>query len=153
MNRPGNVKYWFFWKTVIAFLLLGFRRWFMFTPISVWMCWLSSAKIRVVPAAKFSCRRPEELNNIIILFIITIYPYPLPNYYWISTSLSFICAPSSIQRYAAIPLSTNSGLIGWVRHCDTLHTLIRDYRDKKKILLNIEHRIMLRVSYFISSFQ
>lgn len=44
-----------------------------------------------------------------------------------------------------IPLSTNSGLIGWVPHCDTLHTLIRDYRDKKKILLNIEHRIMLRV--------
>jgi len=45
-----------------------------------------------------------------------------------------------------IPLSTNSGLIGWVPHCDTLHTLIRDYREKKKILLNIEHRIMLRVS-------
>ena len=44
-----------------------------------------------------------------------------------------------------IPLSTNSGLIGWVPHCDTLHTLIRDYREKKKILLNIEHRIMLRV--------
>ncbi|XP_071501613.1 serine/threonine-protein kinase mTOR-like [Diadema antillarum] len=52
----------------------------------------------------------------------------------------------NIQRYAAIPLSTNSGLIGWVRHCDTLHTLIRDYRDKKKILLNIEHRIMLRMA-------
>ena len=45
-----------------------------------------------------------------------------------------------------IPLSTNSGLIGWVPHCDTLHTLIRDYREKKKILLNIEHKIMLRVS-------
>jgi phosphatidylinositol kinase/protein kinase (PI-3 family) len=45
-----------------------------------------------------------------------------------------------------IPLSTNSGLIGWVPHCDTLHTLIRDYREKKKILLNIEHRIMLRVN-------
>ncbi len=51
----------------------------------------------------------------------------------------------SIQRYAVIPLSTNSGLIGWVPHCDTLHALIRDYREKKKILLNIEHRIMLRV--------
>ncbi|XP_033096355.1 serine/threonine-protein kinase mTOR-like [Anneissia japonica] len=50
-----------------------------------------------------------------------------------------------IQRYSIIPLSTNSGLIGWVPHCDTLHALIRDYRDKKKILLNIEHRIMLRV--------
>uniref|UniRef100_UPI00358FB62C serine/threonine-protein kinase mTOR-like n=1 Tax=Myxine glutinosa TaxID=7769 RepID=UPI00358FB62C len=52
----------------------------------------------------------------------------------------------SIQRYAVIPLSTNSGLIGWVPHCDTLHALIRDYRDKKKILLNIEHRIMLRMA-------
>ncbi|UYV65260.1 mtor [Cordylochernes scorpioides] len=51
----------------------------------------------------------------------------------------------TIQRYAVIPLSTNSGLIGWVPHCDTLHTLIRDYREKKRILINIEHRIMLRV--------
>ncbi|KAG1660885.1 Serine/threonine-protein kinase mTOR [Nymphon striatum] len=50
----------------------------------------------------------------------------------------------TIQRFSVIPLSTNSGLIGWVPHCDTLHTLIRDYREKKKILLNIEHRIMLR---------
>lgn len=52
----------------------------------------------------------------------------------------------TIQRYAVIPLSTNSGLIGWVPHCDTLHTLIRDYREKKKCLLNIEHRIMLRMA-------
>lgn len=63
---------------------------------------------------------------------------------------------SRIQRYAVIPLSTNSGLLGWVPHSDTLHTLIRDYREKKKILLNIEHRIMLRVreeksSYFLDS--
>ncbi|KAF6208231.1 hypothetical protein GE061_016683 [Apolygus lucorum] len=52
----------------------------------------------------------------------------------------------TIQRYAVIPLSTNSGLIGWVPHCDTLHTLIKDYREKKKILLNIEHRIMTRMA-------
>ncbi|XP_014771975.1 serine/threonine-protein kinase mTOR isoform X1 [Octopus bimaculoides] len=52
----------------------------------------------------------------------------------------------SITRYAVIPLSTNSGLIGWVPHCDTLHSLIRDYREKKKILLNIEHRLMLRMA-------
>lgn len=58
-------------------------------------------------------------------------------------SFTFI---SRIVRYAVIPLSTNSGLIGWVPHSDTLHALIRDYREKKKILLNIEHRIMLRVS-------
>ncbi|GAV00928.1 TOR [Ramazzottius varieornatus] len=52
----------------------------------------------------------------------------------------------TIQRYAVIPLSPNSGLLGWVPHCDTLHALVRDYREKKKILLNIEHRIMLRMA-------
>lgn len=52
----------------------------------------------------------------------------------------------TIQRYAVIPLSTNSGLIGWVPHCDTLHTLIKDYREKRKVVLNIEHRLMLRAS-------
>jgi serine/threonine-protein kinase mTOR len=52
----------------------------------------------------------------------------------------------TIQRYAVIPLSTNSGLIGWVPNCDTLHTLIKDFREKKKTMLNIEHRIMLRMA-------
>jgi serine/threonine-protein kinase mTOR len=52
----------------------------------------------------------------------------------------------TIQRYAVIPLSTNSGLIGWVPHCDTLHVLIRDFREKKKTLINIEHRLMLRMA-------
>ncbi|XP_072945210.1 serine/threonine-protein kinase mTOR [Epargyreus clarus] len=52
----------------------------------------------------------------------------------------------AIQRYAVIPLSTNSGLIGWVPHCDTLHLLIKDYREKRKILINIEHRIMQRMA-------
>ena len=33
----------------------------------------------------------------------------------------------AIQRFAVIPLSTNSGLIGWVPHSDTLHALIKDY--------------------------
>jgi FKBP12-rapamycin complex-associated protein len=31
----------------------------------------------------------------------------------------------NIQRYAIIPLSPNSGLIGWVPNHDTLHILIR----------------------------
>ncbi|XP_060066726.1 serine/threonine-protein kinase mTOR-like [Ylistrum balloti] len=52
----------------------------------------------------------------------------------------------TIQRFSVIPLSTNSGLIGWVPHTDTFHALIRDYREKKKILLNIEHRLMLRMA-------
>ncbi|KAK4563470.1 hypothetical protein RGQ29_005828 [Quercus rubra] len=49
----------------------------------------------------------------------------------------------SIQRYAVIPLSPNSGLIGWVPNCDTLHHLIREYREARKIALNQEHKHML----------
>ncbi|KAK2655828.1 hypothetical protein Ddye_008880 [Dipteronia dyeriana] len=49
----------------------------------------------------------------------------------------------SIQRYDVIPLSPNSGLIGWVPNCDTLHHLIREYRDARKITLNQEHKYML----------
>ncbi|KAF2204804.1 hypothetical protein GQ43DRAFT_387121 [Delitschia confertaspora ATCC 74209] len=52
----------------------------------------------------------------------------------------------SIQRYAAIPLSTQSGLLGFVPNSDTLHVLIREYRESRKILLNIEHRIMLQMA-------
>lgn len=52
----------------------------------------------------------------------------------------------NIARYPVIPLSQNSGLLGWVPNSDTLHHLIRDYRDSRKILLNIEHRIMLQMA-------
>lgn len=52
----------------------------------------------------------------------------------------------NIQRYPVIPLSPNSGLIGWVPNCDTLHALIRDYRENRKILLNIEHRMMQQMA-------
>jgi FKBP12-rapamycin complex-associated protein len=52
----------------------------------------------------------------------------------------------SIQRYPAIPLSQSSGLLGWVPNSDTLHVLIREYRESRKILLNIEHRIMLQMA-------
>lgn len=49
----------------------------------------------------------------------------------------------SIRRYAVIPLSPNSGLLGWVPNCDTLHHLIREYRDARKIPVSTEHRLML----------
>ena len=52
----------------------------------------------------------------------------------------------TIQRYAVIPLSHNAGVVGWVPNCDTLHQLIRDYREARKILLNIEHRLMLQMA-------
>ncbi|TWU76094.1 phosphatidylinositol kinase- protein kinase tor1 [Metarhizium rileyi] len=52
----------------------------------------------------------------------------------------------NIHRYPAIPLSQNSGLFGWLPNTDTLHILIREYRESRKILLNIEHRIMLQMA-------
>ena len=54
-----------------------------------------------------------------------------------------------IQRYPVIPLAPNTGLIGWVKDGDTLHVLVRDYRDSRKVLLNIEYRLMLQVCVII----
>jgi len=51
-----------------------------------------------------------------------------------------------IKRFSVIPLSPNTGLIGWVPNCHTLHSIIREYREQRKILLNIEHRLMLQVA-------
>lgn len=51
-----------------------------------------------------------------------------------------------IQRYPAIPLSPKVGLLGWVPNSDTFHVLIREYRESRKILLNIEHRIMMQMA-------
>lgn len=51
-----------------------------------------------------------------------------------------------IQRYAISPLSHNCGVVGWVPHCDTLHSLIRDYRQSKKIPLNMENREMVKIA-------
>ena len=52
----------------------------------------------------------------------------------------------NIQRFPVIPLSQSSGLIGWVPNSDTLHNLIKEYRESRRILLNIEHRIMLQMA-------
>ena len=52
----------------------------------------------------------------------------------------------NIQRYAISPLSHNCGVVGWVPHCDTLHSLVRDYRKEKKVPLNMENREMLKIS-------
>lgn len=50
-----------------------------------------------------------------------------------------------IQRYPVIPLAPNAGLIGWAQGTDTFHVLVRDYRESRKVLLNIEYRLMLQV--------
>lgn len=53
----------------------------------------------------------------------------------------------TIQRYSIVALSKDSGLIGWVPNCDTLHTLVKEYREKKaKIPLSIEHKTLQKLS-------
>ncbi|CAE6426128.1 unnamed protein product [Rhizoctonia solani] len=51
-----------------------------------------------------------------------------------------------IQRYPIVPLAPNVGLMGWVQQTETLHVLIRDYRETRRILLNIEYRLMLQMA-------
>ena len=59
----------------------------------------------------------------------------------------------SIKRYPVIPLSHNTGIIGWVSNSDTLHQLIKEYRQINKIPINIEHRLMSKFNpKFDSSF-
>ncbi len=44
-----------------------------------------------------------------------------------------------IIRYSITPLSPDSGLIGWVPHCDTMHALIRQQRADSRVPLHAEH--------------
>lgn len=48
----------------------------------------------------------------------------------------------TIEMYPIVPLSTNSGLIGFVPHSDTLHQLITDYRVSAGIPLDIEFQML-----------
>lgn len=48
-----------------------------------------------------------------------------------------------IERFSVIPLSQNTGLISWLPQCDTMHTLIKNYRETRGIPLSLEHRNML----------
>jgi FKBP12-rapamycin complex-associated protein len=52
----------------------------------------------------------------------------------------------AIERFSVLPLSHTSGLIGWVENTDTLHQLIRDYREARKIQLNVEYRLMVQMA-------
>lgn len=47
-----------------------------------------------------------------------------------------------IRRYPVIPLSQNTGLIGWVPGCDTLHILIKEHRAENNIIPNIDYKLM-----------
>ncbi|KAF9387898.1 phosphatidylinositol kinase- protein kinase tor1 [Podila verticillata] len=52
----------------------------------------------------------------------------------------------SILQYSVTPLSPNSGLIGWVQDTDTLHNLIRDYRQSRDLPFDIEHRLLMEMA-------
>ena len=52
-----------------------------------------------------------------------------------------------IQRFSVIPLAPQAGLLGWVNDSDTLHVLVKEYRDSRKVLIDIERRLMLQVSF------
>lgn len=45
-------------------------------------------------------------------------------------------------RYSVMPLSNNSGVIGWVNHCDTLQKLIKDYRTSRHVAIDLEKRLI-----------
>ena len=53
------------------------------------------------------------------------------------------CMRPPYQLVNIVRLWFFAGLIGWVPNTDTLHALIREYRDARKIPLNVEHRLML----------
>jgi len=52
----------------------------------------------------------------------------------------------SIEKYPVIPLSGNAGLIGWLDHAETFHSLIREYRESHKIKINCEHVVMMQMT-------
>jgi FKBP12-rapamycin complex-associated protein len=51
-----------------------------------------------------------------------------------------------IQGFAVVPLAPNVGLLRWVQHADTLHVLVSEYRQARKIHLQIEYRLMLQMA-------
>ncbi|KAH7815900.1 Mammalian Target of Rapamycin C (MTOR C) [Monocercomonoides exilis] len=44
-------------------------------------------------------------------------------------------------RYVAVPLSPNAGLLGWVPNCDSMVSLVREYRDAMHISPDLEKRL------------
>ncbi|KII74537.1 Serine/threonine-protein kinase mTOR [Thelohanellus kitauei] len=50
----------------------------------------------------------------------------------------------AVKRYSVTPLSTNSGLIGWVANCDTLKSLIKEQRIKAKVDPLIENKLIMK---------
>lgn len=53
---------------------------------------------------------------------------------------------AELKGYTVVALSPKSGLIEWVEDCDTMHVLVKDFRENRKIIPNIEHKFMVRVA-------
>ncbi|CDF35341.1 unnamed protein product [Chondrus crispus] len=51
-----------------------------------------------------------------------------------------------MKTYTVVSLSSNVGLIEWVPECDTMHALVKEYREVRKIMPNVEHKVMLRLA-------
>ena len=51
----------------------------------------------------------------------------------------------AISRYSVLPLSSNSGLIGWVKNCDTILQSVLSYRKVKSISFTIEEVLIMRL--------
>ncbi|KAJ3213355.1 hypothetical protein HK099_007449 [Clydaea vesicula] len=47
-----------------------------------------------------------------------------------------------ITCYSVTPISTSSGLIGWVPNCDTLNNYICNYRDENKVRRDLEQLLI-----------
>jgi hypothetical protein len=52
----------------------------------------------------------------------------------------------NLRGYSVTPLSPVSGVIQWLSNCDTLHALIKDYRDARFVLISAENKLMGQVS-------
>ena len=51
-----------------------------------------------------------------------------------------------LERFCVIPLSSQAGLIEWVDGCDTLHALIKAYRENRSIPLSLEHNLIRHIA-------
>lgn len=52
----------------------------------------------------------------------------------------------AIRRYSVTPLSQNVGVVGWVAAHDTLQELVEAFRVPRKVLMNIEHRVVIQTA-------
>ena len=48
-----------------------------------------------------------------------------------------------IRRFPVIALSNNTGILGWVPNCDTLSSLIKEYREINDIQKDLEQRMII----------